>query len=389
MKDTLIKAKNTFGRLIPGTRKGRVVTDIRGSLLTFDTYRWVLVSVLVVALYYMFIASDRYQSTANLFVKSADTDTAAIPGLQLISGNNTQQQDSSVLITYILSYAMLDYLDEKIQIGEHFSSSDWDMISRMESEPSREDFLNYYRSRISVSSAIDNSLIEVRAQAFTPEYSKLIVDEIIVEAERFVNEVSQRIAKDQISFIDGEVERAQKNISALRENILKFQNKNNLLDPEVSGIALQTAVNTLEAELIQLRANEKVQSGFLNDQAAELVATRARIEAIEEQLIQERAKLASDDTASINEAFAEFTQMKFDLDFAGQVYATTLAGAEQARVEAYKKLKYLIVVSPPFLPEDAKYPRVLYNLITMLVSLTLAYGIIMMIIATIREHRDV
>jgi capsular polysaccharide transport system permease protein len=389
MKDTLIKAKNTLGALVPKKKKERVVSDIRGSLLTFDTYRWVLLSVFVVALYFMFMASDRYQSTASLFIKSAEADTAAIPGLQLISGNSAEQQDGSVLTTYIHSYAMLDYLDKKIKIGEHFSSSEWDILSRMESSPSRERFLDYYRSRISISSSLDSSLIEVRAQAFTPEFAKLILDEIIVEAERFVNEVGQRIAKDQISFIEGEVARAQDNISGLRDNILKFQNENNLLDPEASGIALQTAVNTLEAELIQLRATEKVQSGFLNDQAAELVATRARIDALEEQMELERAKLVSEDTTSLNETFAEFTQMKFDLDFAGQVYATTLAGAERARVEAYKKLKYLVVVSPAFLPEDAKYPRAIYNLITMFIALSLAYGIIVMIIATIREHRDV
>ncbi|UTW56254.1 hypothetical protein [Kordiimonas sp. SCSIO 12610] len=393
MKNSLVKARNVFGDLISsggaGSDGGRVVSDIRGSLLTFRTYRWVLLSVFIVALYYAFLASDRYQSSATLFIKSADTETATVPGLQLLQGAGAEQQDSNILISYIHSYAMMDHLNEKIDIEAHFSSSEWDFVSRMSSDPSREAFLKYYRSRISVGSSIDSSLIEVRAQAFTPEFSKLIVDEIIIEAERFVNEVSQRIAKDQISFIEGEVARAEKNISALRDNILKFQNENNLLDPELSGVALQTAVNTLEAQLIELRTTEKVQSGFLNDQAAELVATRARIAALEDQLKVEQARLASDDTASINETFAEFTQMKFDLDFAGRVYATTLASAERARVEAYKKLKYLIVVTPSFLPEEARYPRSLYNIITMFVALSLAYGVIVMIIATIREHKDV
>ena len=389
MKNTLTTVINSFSVTTPNRHQRRVVSDIKGGLLTFRTYRWVILSVFVVALYYVFLASDRYQSKATLFIKSAEAETTSVPGLQLISGNISEQRDSSVLVSYIHSYSMLDYLDERIKINEHFSSSDWDFISRMAKEPSREDFLAYYRCRFLLSSAIDCSLIEVRAQGYTPEYAKLIVDEIIVEAERFVNEVSQRIAKDQISFVEAEVVRAQKNISDIRANMLQFQNENNLLDPEASGVALQTAVNTLEAELIQLRATEKVQAGFLNDEASDLVTTRAHIAALDEQLEIERAKLASEGTTSINEAFAEFTQMKFDLDFAGQVYATTLAGAERARVEAYKKLKYLIVVSPSFLPEDARYPRALYNLVTMFVALSLAYGIIMMIIATIREHRDV
>jgi capsular polysaccharide transport system permease protein len=372
-----------------GLTSGPAVHDIRGSMMNFGTYRWVLLVVALVAAYYLFWASDRYLVTTSLYVKSTDGAGAGVPQLQLLTGPTESGQDASIVKEYILSNDMLDHLQETMKIGDHFSSGEWDLFSRMEGEPSREEFLKYYRSRVSVSTSLESSIFYVRVQAFTPEYSKRLLEEIVREAERFVNELSQELARQEISFVEGEISRAKNNVDALRERVLRFQNENGLLSPEVSGAALQEAVNTLEAELIQLRTAEKAQSSFLNDDAAELVTTRAKISAIEDQLKVEKLRLASDEQASINDAFAEFKQMEFELNFASEVYATTLVSAETARVEAYKKIKHLVVVEKPFLPEDAVYPRAIYNLITLFVALSLAYGIIIMIIATIREHRDV
>jgi capsular polysaccharide transport system permease protein len=40
------------------------------------------------------------------------------------------------------------------------------------------------------------------------------------------------------------------------------------------------------------------------------------------------------------------------------------------------------------LPETAIYPRRIYNLVTLLVVSLLLYGIVRLVIATIREHLD-
>ena len=58
-------------------------------------------------------------------------------------------------------------------------------------------------------------------------------------------------------------------------------------------------------------------------------------------------------------------------------------------VDAYRKLKQLIVVQAPSLPDKALYPRRAYNLGTIFVLLTLGYGILVLIVATVKEHRDV
>ena len=41
---------------------------------------------------------------------------------------------------------------------------------------------------------------------------------------------------------------------------------------------------------------------------------------------------------------------------------------EQARIEAYRKLKYLVVVDSPSLAEEAEFPKRLYNIVSILVD---------------------
>lgn len=61
---------------------------------------------------------------------------------------------------------------------------------------------------------------------------------------------------------------------------------------------------------------------------------------------------------------------------------------ETARIDATRKLKSLVVVEPPVLPEIAEYPRRGYNLVTLFVVCCLLYGVVSLIVATIRDHQD-
>ena len=80
--------------------------------------------------------------------------------------------------------------------------------------------------------------------------------------------------------------------------------------------------------------------------------------------------------------------MQVQAQLATDVYKTGLTTLEQARVEAYRKLKHLLVVSQPSRAEEAEFPRRLYNLATIGVLLCLFYGLVVMALATVREHQD-
>lgn len=367
-----------------------VQEDVRSTTLNFRSYRWVLLVTAIAAFYYAFIASDRYITEAQLYVKSANNAaTQAMPQLSLIAGVGTGTRDGLVLQSYIQSGDMMRHLNGTIGLFDHFSSNDWDIVARLSSDPTQEEFLEYYRGKVDILIDPESGVLTIRGEAFSAEYSQQLVAAILAESERFINGVNQRIASEEIKFVEQEMNRARRQVEGARDRMLAFQNEHELLDPAVSGAALQQVVNQLEATLVELQTEYKVLTSYLNDSTPQVVALSDRIASVEAQLVEERNKISAQDMQSINEINARFRELELEFNLASELYAATLEGLEQARVESYHKLKHLVVVQSPALPDEALAPRKLYNLATLFVLLSLAYGIITMIHATIREHRDV
>ncbi len=389
MKTSLVKLQSAIAQRMTDKKVYRHGVDVRASTFKVFSYRWVLIITLFFTVFYVGVASDRYVTTAEIYVKSTRANTTVLPQLSLIAGAGGQAHDALLLKTYILSADMLRHLQKKLNLQGHFSSSEWDIVFRMEKDPSDENFLDYYRSRVTVGLDSQSGILSVKGQGFTPEFSRQLVQEILLESERFINAVSQKIAADEVAFVEGELVRARDNLSKARDELLQFQNENKVLDPAATGAAYQGVINELEGELVRLSAEEKRLASYLNDDASELVALRDGITALEQQLAQEKQKFMAPEAQSINELNAEYQERELSLSFAKDVYKAALQAFEQTRVESYHKLKHLVVVQSPQTPDEALMPRRLYDVVTFFVFLSLAYGIVVMILATIREHRDV
>ena len=84
----------------------------------------------------------------------------------------------------------------------------------------------------------------------------------------------------------------------------------------------------------------------------------------------------------------EYQELLAELEFKSDAYKVALTGLETARIESTRKLKSLVLVESPALPESASYPRRVYTLIALLLLLTLMYGIMRLVIATIEDHME-
>ncbi len=368
---------------------GPAVHDVRSSLLTFRTYKYVLMVVLIAVLYYGLIASDIYVARAQLYVKS--TDNASVVAQFQFPGAPGQAavKDVQLIDAFIGSQAMLDIVEEKLNFSDHFASDQWDFYARMSANPTAEQKLAYFKKHLFAFFNQDSGIITIKAKAFTPEFSLKLVEVAIKASEDFINGIGQKIALEEIAFVEKEMTRSHENLQKVRAKLLRFQNENGILSAESAGATRQGIVNEMESSLVRLGTEEKTLSSYLNENASELVALRARKKAITEQLAIEHEKLASQNGVSANDINAAYEALSLELKFATDLYKATLISLERARVESYKKLKHLVVVQAPQLPDAAIEPRKLYNIATLFVALSLAYGIIAMIIATIREHRDV
>lgn len=350
----------------------------------------ILVPFVLSCCYFGFIATDRFVGEAKVIVKQADNNTASNIGLAILgTGISTGAADAQLVSEFILSLDMLRFLDDSIALKTHYQSLDADIISRLGADVPQEDFLEYYREHITVAFNEQSAVLTVRAQAFTPGFAQKIVQTIIKHSEEYINQISHDLAQEQVGFVTKELERAAGHLRQSKQNILEFQELHKLFSPEQESGAKLAMVNQLEGEITQHKAELNNLRSYMNDSAAEVIALGAKIAGLENQLVIERKKLVGDTSNTFSDVNAKYADLQLDLEFATDLYKSSVLSLEQARIEAYRKLKHLVVVDSPSLPEDSEYPRRLYNVVSILVVLCLAYGAVRITLATIREHRDV
>ncbi len=89
---------------------------------------------------------------------------------------------------------------------------------------------------------------------------------------------------------------------------------------------------------------------------------------------------------SLAQSAIQFERLMLENEFANKQLTATLASLEQARNEAQRKQAYVERIVEPNLPDAPMEPRRLRGIIATLVLSLLAYGILRMLLAGIREH---
>lgn len=356
-------------------------------MIRLGSFMWVVAIFLLAMIYYTAIASDRFVSEVKVIIKQADT-MKTVPDVSILGLTGSNNTDIQIVQQYVLSLEMLKALDQRLQLKKHYQSTSADWLSRLSSGATQEDFLEYYINHISLSLDSTSGVLTIQAQAFTPEFAKSILDAIVEVSEKKINGLSHKVAGEQVQFVEREISRAHERLQKTRGEILDFQNKHQLVSPEGQTQALQGVINELQAELVRQQAEYKRLTSFMNSTAPEVIALKDRIDALNHQLEQEQKRLTSKETPALNEVTADFQNYQVQAELSTDLYKTSLTSLEQARVEAYRKLKFLLVIANPEVAEEAMYPERVYNLATIAVLLCLFYGLLVMILATIREHQD-
>lgn len=353
----------------------------------------IAVPVLLYGLYLGLVAADRFVSESVISVRQASSGEAVgLPGAaMLLAGvNPPSHEDTLILQQFVHSQGLLHKLDERLGLRAHFAAAGADVPMRLASEASLEKFVAYYRNRVGATFDDRAALLTLRVQGFDAAFAQRLNAAILEESERFVNETSHRIARERLRFAEGELGLAAERLEKAQVAVLAFQSKHRLLDPAAQAVASGTLLAELEASRSRLEAELNGLRGFLNDKAYQVEALRSRIAALNKQIETERARATTDGKrgARLTQLALEFQGLQLQAEFARDGYKLALAAVENARIDATRKIKSLVVVEPPSLPETAEYPRVLYNLGTLLAICVLLYAILRMVLATIREHLD-
>ncbi|OZI76739.1 ABC transporter permease [Bordetella genomosp. 2] len=352
----------------------------------------VIIPMIVVALYYAFFAVDRYVSISKVVVRQPqDGQAANIPSLALLMGgtNPTSREETLFLQEFVQSKDMMDYLQREFNWIQAYSTQNTDPLYFISEDEPAEDLLKFYNRIVTVHFDVQTGLLEIEVQAPTAQLAENMIGGILKESERFVNEISHKIARDQMKFFEVELGNAKRNYEEKKKDLIAFQSVNNLLDANAVAQSRSEIIAGLETLLTTERAHLKALLSALNSSSPQVQQQRTKIRAIEQQLDSEKKHLVSAaDGDRLNVIASRFQNLTIDAGIAEESYKLAVTALENARIEASKKIRSLVTVVSPNLAQRAIYPDRLYNLATLFVLLLLLYGVARFVIATIEDHRD-
>ena len=355
-------------------------------------FPWVFIGVptLVTALYLALIAADRYVAESKVAIKhaaSTEVGSADIGGV-LTGGYSKTREDALYLKEHVLSLDMLQQLDQSLQLRTAFGNAGLDFWYRLPGDATQEEFLDYYRSRVEVLIDDQGSLLTVITEGFTPELALRLNQAILAESDKFINGLSHKIAQEHVIFASQEVERSRQQLDAARGALLALQNRHGTLDPVAQADAAGKVIAEMEAKRSQMQAELRQRRTYLNDATPQVIATQSTIKALEAQITQERSRLVGANDNKLNKMTAEYLEAKASVEFNADLYKLSLSALESARAEAIRKIKNLAVISTPQLPQEAERPQKLLNFVTLLLVMTLLYGVVRLAWAVVEDHRE-
>ncbi|MCF1432236.1 MAG: lipopolysaccharide biosynthesis protein [Shewanella sp.] len=352
------------------------------------SFALVILASLLVVFYYTWGATPRYVSQVQFVVKQSGNSEIPLAGLAAIGASSPSMRDALILKQYIESPEMAMALNSKAGLKEHYESTQWDVISRLTTGSTQEEYVEYFLKHTKVNYDEMSEILKVEIQSFEPAYSLQLAQALISVSETFINQLGEDMAKQQLIYAEQEVDRAYQTLKAQQLELIAFQDKFELYSPEAQSTALVAAMNTLESEVIAVETELKSLSAYMQPDAAEVKAKQFKLNALKQQLAEEKVKLTKQDAASLNKVNIDFKDIELNTAMAADLYKSALTSLEMVRAEAFKKLKHLLIVEQPRLAQEESYPKRFHSIFTWFAILLLTYFVGRLVLAIIRDHRD-
>lgn len=352
----------------------------------------VVAPVLVTATYLAVLGQDRFVSTSTVALRASGSSASAMPGAALLLAGLTtpDREDTLLLKSFVQSLGLLQQLDQDLGLRKHYASPERDVFLRLSRDASLEEFLEYYRDRVTARLDELSLALSIDVQAFDPAFAQKVNRALLARMEEWVNEYSRKMASERLAFADAELARASDQLRQARAALLAFQQKNRVLSASAEAEATTARIVGLRAEISKAEAELRDLQTFLNDDAPQLRSARLRVGALRGQLAAERDSAVSSGRgdARLNALAAENQALDLQAQIALDTYRVALAAVENARIDTQRKFKTMITVEPPTLAETATLPRRTYATATVGAVALLVFAVVRLTLAAIREHQD-
>ena len=332
--------------------------------------------------------SPMYESETIFAVRSASEAAAGADlASQIFKTGSSSLQDAQIVDAYLRSPDAFRQLDRKLGLVAHFSDRTKDVVSRLTKNPTADEKRRFWEAIATTTLDTDSGILTFKVRAYSPTIAREISQGILSEAESLVNSMNERSREDTLRLAENEVLVAQNRLADTQRALKNFRDTHRDIDLKSTITGLQGVVMGLEEERAKTSAQLAETASYMNADAPVRRALEARLAALDKQIASQRARLSdSKSDGNLNAQVSEYERLTLDHSFAQKQMTSALGALENARISLLSKTRYLVAIESPTLPDESLYPRVLQFTAVFGLVLLLAYGLVTLVVASVREH---
>lgn len=350
----------------------------------------VIIPTLIATVFYGVLADDIYISESRFVVRSPEKRQTSGVGLLLGgAGFNNASEEVRAAQGFIESRDALKALNSDDFAARAWGNDEVSLVSRFDPigwAGSFEDLYKYYRKMVAATYDTETSITTLTVRAYNPQDAKDMNARLLEGAEALVNDLNERGSDDLVKYAEREVAEARDLASEAALALSSYRDRAGVIDPERQATVQLQMISKLQDELIGARM-QLLQLRSAAAQNPQIPLLKVRISGLEAEIKGQLGEIAGN-KGSLSAATAEYQRLQLQREFADQQLGLSLAQLQEARNEARRQRAYVERVAQPSLPDASLEPRRLRGIFATLVIGLVAWGVLSMLLAGVREHKD-
>ena len=348
----------------------------------------VLAPVLIAVLYFGVFASDIYVSESRFVVKSPEKPAASGLGTFLKSAGFTNAGDEVYAAqSYALSRDALRAINPKGAFEKAYTRPHiflFDRFNPFGGAGSFEDLYKYYAGKLKLKNDTTTSITTLTVRAYTAEDARRFNEQLLSLSENRVNRLNERGRKDLVGYAEREVDAAKARAQSASLALAAFRNASGVVDPEKQAEIQMQMVSKLQDVMIAAKS-ELAQLQRFTPQNPRIPVVRSQLATVQREIDQELGKVVGN-RRSLAAGAGRYQRLQLETQFADKQLTGALTSLETARNESIRQQAYVERIVQPNLPDTPIEPRRLRSILATLALGLIAYGILRMLLAGVREH---
>ena len=342
--------------------------------------------------YFGLVASDQYVAEFKFTVAGAEPAPIDTVGAMTGIPDVSVIQDAQIVVNHLGSRAAVEALEHAVGIRAKYSDPSIDWWARFNADKPIEKLVRYCNSMIEASIKMPAGIIDVKIRAFRPEDALAISRATLSISEDLINELNERMNKDALTSAESDLNRAKERLARARLQLEAARNEEGLLTVQRTAEGLGQLLTESKSSLLKLQQEYNAQIRAVSEQAPQMQALRARINAAKAQIAELEAKFTRGTESPqmaesvLSRVMTRFSELDLEKQVSERLYDGAISALEAARMNAERKTMYLKPFVQPTLPEDAAYPRRGLSVLLALLGTLALWGSLMGLMGLIRNH---